>query len=820
MRNLFFALTILVCLDTAATEIKPPLEATATGAIFQQSDNLEFTLREDPQKTLWWKLYDWRGNKIQEGSMPPDGRLNLSPLPNGYYSIRLYDGDKEFGAARTFAVTFDISSRKKSPNSPYALDSAQSWLARRNPDNPHQPDNAFEIVSDVAAKCGAYAIRERMSWGESESSKGKFSWGNYQTNADLLSQRGIGILGMYHDSPLWARGKNTKLPSDLTATYSYAKELASHFKGKMIAWEFWNEEDISFTQESAWEYAANMKAAYLGFKAGNPDIPVLLGSLCKPLDAYANAIFECGLENYMDIFNYHIYMPVSKYPRIMQSLRDFSEKYAFLQSPIWITENGTNHEGSAKENSPMEGIKSHSFEQELIVAEQLPKQMILLQFLGADRIFGFVLPPYNERGGSKDWGYMRRDFTVKPAISAFSTLTFNLAAATPLGELKLNNGVRAFLYLQPDGTQTVVLWSKSEIDNLESENPDSIKLSDNIPIQLQIPLEASEAKDAYFGFDIMGSPLAFNCRDGILKLTATRFPMYINGLRGLAPDIKFKNNKTPGAPNRPDLDKTIVYRAELNEDFKLQAMKHMAFLNKPTGKIVLEIYNFSDEEKSGAIDATGGDFKGLPDSLKLPPMSKTKLELSVSPKEETLVFCGRFNGKNTTPLKMAVASLGFLDSLERKTPANINDPSRWRANASGKMKIEWDETEKALRFDVEFPDGVDQWVYPEFAFKDGFSIEGAKYATVEVKSSVGSKLLKQSLLMCDAQREGNTGKSEYFSSNLPDKQWQTSTICISPQKIDAKHVKKIKFGLNVSNKTKKVSYWIRNLTFYYGKKTQ
>ena len=45
-------------------------------------------------------------------------------------------------------------------------------------------------------------------------------------------------------------------------------------------------------------------------------------------------------------------------------------------------------------------------------------------------------------------------------------------------------------------------------------------------------------------------------------------------------------------------------------------------------------------------------------------------------------------------------------------------------------------------------------------------------------------------------------------------------ISNSFKKIDAKHVKKIKFGLNVSNKTKKVSYWIRNLTFYYGKKTQ
>lgn len=100
----------------------------------------------------------------------------------------------------------------------------------------------------------------------------------------------------------------------------------------------------------------------------------------------------------------------------------------------------------------------------MLIAEYLPKMMVIMQFLGVSRDFFFVLPPYNESGGNKDWGLMRRDFSVKPGYAAFATLVDQLGGAVPEGEVRLGEKLRGFLYRRRDGGKTLVCWSRSELD--------------------------------------------------------------------------------------------------------------------------------------------------------------------------------------------------------------------------------------------------------------------------------------------------------------------------------------------------------------------
>ena len=114
----------------------------------------------------------------------------------------------------------------------------------------------------------------------------------------------------------------------------------------------------------------------------------------------------------------------------------------------------------------MAAYKAHDDDQERILTEYLPKAMILQQFLGVDRNFFFVFGPYNENAGRKDWGMFRRDFTAKPCVAAFSTLSELFAAARCAGTLDVGEKVRGFLYELPDGSQSVALWARSELDDL------------------------------------------------------------------------------------------------------------------------------------------------------------------------------------------------------------------------------------------------------------------------------------------------------------------------------------------------------------------
>ena len=120
--------------------------------------------------------------------------------------------------------------------------------------------------------------------------------------------------GMFHDSANWA-DRLEKLPANLAALYTYCKYNAEVFGDCMLDWEFWNEQDIGFAPESAWDYAAAFKAAYLGFKAGKKDMPVTFGAICAgPLNPYVYTMFENDSAKFSDFANFHTYAPIANYP--------------------------------------------------------------------------------------------------------------------------------------------------------------------------------------------------------------------------------------------------------------------------------------------------------------------------------------------------------------------------------------------------------------------------------------------------------------------------------------------------------------------------
>lgn len=289
------------------------------------------------------------GKKIFSGT-----GFTLPALPNGYYKLEVAG----IPASRSFAVVPDPEKREKNPDLFFAVDSAQSWLAAPQKENPFRPADAFAIVSEVARRAGIQMVRERLRWSDVEPEPGKFDWKQYRLNADLLSERGIRISGVYHDAPSWTRSNTPRLPSDLMANYRFARKLAREFRGKMTVWEFWNEPDIGFAPEGAWDYAAALKSAYLGFKAGDPELTVAPGGYARtPLLNYNHVVLLNGAGDYADIFNMHTYAVIRDFPAVLQDIRNHLKCHNLTHLPIWFTENGSNMEGAAREES---GIKGRS----------------------------------------------------------------------------------------------------------------------------------------------------------------------------------------------------------------------------------------------------------------------------------------------------------------------------------------------------------------------------------------------------------------------------------------------------------------------------
>ena len=793
------------------------IQAKAPATVFTLKEPLLFTLKEPGLLPLQWELKDWHGKTLKKGNWPKGDSptLELEALSTGYYQLFLSGEKNTFEGSSSFTVVADPATRTRNPDTYFSLDTAQSWLARPKPDNARFPAPGFEVVSEAARRAGLEIIRERLSWADVEPEPLQYHWGNYELNARLLHERGVQILGMYHDAPNWAKSNTSHLPGDLLANYRFASQLAQTFQGRMTAWEFWNEPDISFTSEGAWDFASAMKAAYLGFKASDPDIPVVLGGIAiSPLPAYTGILMENDLGNYMDIFAVHTYNPLHDFPKIIQNVRTFMKRHRIEGLPLWYTENGSRAEGNGRLDSYMPGLKAHDPDQELLVAEYLPKSMIYLQSMGVDRNFFFVLCPYNEDSGRKDWGLMRHDYSAKPSYAALATLTENLGAAVYEGTLDIGQGKRAFLYRQKDNSQTLAYWSLSELDTeaSSSERP----LDKLIEKEFSLDLSGNGEK-VYHGRDFAGLPFEQKADASKLTLTATRFPSYINGLSGLTPsqkaEVSTPKKQTPAREIKPALQ--VVYRTELGDAFKMAASKDRVEIQGENAPFKLQIYNFSDQTQRGQIEISGGKTGQLPPEITLPPMSKTELELTFTPEfgqgsfETALQISGKWNGHPSSKLVIPVLQLdrALTDTQRTPLPDSMN-PEKWRANSSGTLKIAYDEAESALTFRTTFPPNVDRWSYPAFALDASrTNLENVRAISFEIKSSTTE--ISQSYLIPVLK-----GQHLFLPYEKPTTGWEQRVIFLNEDNFDPATIQEIQIGINPT--VDEVTYSLRNLKLIYG----
>ena len=598
-----------------------------------------------------YELTDWRGRPVDSpgatGAFNENGVAALPQLPTGYFHL------KSGGEDATLAVVPVPESRVFDHDSPIGIDSAQSWVSRPGTFIcPWNGGDSWRTVSDLLWRSGIPHVRERLRWSEVNPETNTYNWSYYMYNADMLRARGILVSGMFHDAPKWSAPLR-KLPSDLNAVHTFCARVAAAFGDRMGDWEFWNEEDILFAPEPAWDYAAALKAAYLGFKAGKPDCTVLNGALLyMPDNVYARCLFDNDAAKFFDVYNQHYYSPIVSCPGQFAGLRKFLERYGIGDRAVWITESGTRQEGMALTNGVMRGLKAHSPEQELVMAEHYAKSQIAFQMEGVARNYFFVFGGYNENNGGKDWGVMRRDGTVKPVYAAMSAMTRELVSARLVGAMDVGKDLRAYLFEQPDGSQTVMYWSVSPMDTTGG----NVVATPDFALQLDLPVANGE----YRLSDFCGAISSVTVTNGVLSLESTRFPAYVAGLSGLSAARKAHpaGKVKPYVPD-DDEDLSVIIRADLDkDDFSIHGQKSRAILKQDTGRLSVKVWNMGDTAKTGGVEVAGGTLKGLPAKISLGPRGTppAAFDCTFTPAGTnlTLVLTGVFGGKRSSRLFIPV----------------------------------------------------------------------------------------------------------------------------------------------------------------------
>lgn len=788
---------------TAGRSVTELVEAAAPAALFLDGRKPEFTVR-DVSPGLAFEVFDRHDRVVASGPVPETGRLALAPLPRGYYWLALSAPGREFRGARSFAVIPDPAGRRRSPASPYSMDIALSVIVTDTASYKlGDREKEMRFFIELARLAGVEFARERVNQKWAENTPGVYDWKLYNLSPRLFAEARIPLAATTHETSPWALAKEGgKLPRDLATAYTFGKKLAETFRGQIKVWEFWNEPDLpSFCTESAWEFAAMSKAGYLGFKAGDPRIPVTNGSftILPDENIFAEAVLRNDLAAYFDIFNFHIYENLNTYPGALAEWRRLLREAGAPNPPIWVTENGTRAEGLATLPTGVGNNLAHTPEQEMLLAEFVPKGQLLLQSLGVARTFNFVLPPVNEWGGTKDWGMIRRDYTAKPAFVSFATLTDQLAAAEYLGQPEMPQGIRAFLFRQPDNTRTLAFWSESELDvggNTLSGN--------EFRREFTVPLNAPGTLT-----DLFGTPEAVKPANGLLSLTATRYPAYLTGDFTLPVKTPAVKPGVAGSGLR-ELEKSIVLRVLPSDDFTLVGQRNLLLLSPEAKgrKLKLQAANFSGKTKRGKVTVEGGEIAGLPAELALKPFEVRELELELPALPASNLrryrFGGSFDGRPISRLELPV----FVFSPEAgELLTGSDEAAKWRANSSGKLEISQDEAENAVRFDVTFPPGVDRWVYPELLLQE--SLAGVVGISFEIKTEPMPEP-SPGLVMLVAGDRKETGKSLGTPYQPSKGEWQEQFVAVKPDFADT--VKQIRIGMNP--RVDQATFRIRNLRIH------
>jgi len=591
------------------------LEAAQPRHVFVEPNPVEFQVVGEDSIPLAWVLKDWLGNEIASGVTPfrSGTTLDIPNIDPGYYTLyydRVTPMSKpgENSPSISFARLIDPKKRHASSNCPYALDTAQSWLAQPHfENNPFQPADAFVALSDLAQWAGVTQVRDRMSWVGANAGPGYFDWQQADLNADLLAQRGLQVLQVFHDAPGWTKAGTKAIPSDLLALYRFTRASAEHFKGRVTAWEFWNEPDGQFCPDPAWEFAAAQKAAFIGFTDGDPTAKVLIASnSSSPIAPFFDLVLRNGTNPYFDIFNFHFYRPLADFPGVIENKIQTLAQDKIIGKPMWMTEFSLADEGTGRGASMVPGSNLHEHDalQELQQADFLVKAFITAQSLGVERSFYYVLPPMNERQGEKVWGLLHWDWTVKPAYAALSNLTYQLGNMIYLGKLNAGNGVTAHLFETSDySSQTVVAWAESER-----------------------PVELSKQETKLSVTDLMGHS---NTVTGS-GVSASTTPIFITGLHGYRPDTPMQTRPRAGKLT-VKLDLKTIFSIHFGPTMRVVKRTAIDLAAGQMASGTLWVYNLSNVPKTARlkVEADGVEIQGMPAQLTVAPYNSAQSSFTI-----------------------------------------------------------------------------------------------------------------------------------------------------------------------------------------------
>ena len=262
--------------------------------------------------------------------------------------------------------------------------------------------------------------------------------------------RGMRVMAVLSGAPAWANQScgNFCPPDDPRDYANIASWLATQFRGRIAAWEIWNEPNVGhwWVGVDAVRYTTLLKYAYSAIKAADPPALVLDGGTPFNNTNWLTQIYNAGAQGSFDVHATHPYVdPRDAAPEVadtgiktmrhVKAVHDLMVERGDGDKPIWFTEYGwSSHPNQGTYACELRGVTTLGQGDYLTRALQMVARdypFVTNTFWSADQDLTAPSPPFDPCGEvihSNNYGLLRSDFSEKPAYSALKNWATAAAA--------------------------------------------------------------------------------------------------------------------------------------------------------------------------------------------------------------------------------------------------------------------------------------------------------------------------------------------------------------------------------------------------------
>jgi polysaccharide biosynthesis protein PslG len=185
-----------------------------------------------------------------------------------------------------------------------------------------QPDATRRDLR-LAKEAGFTFVKQRFEWRNIErDGKGQLEWNEPDRIVREVTAAGLDLVVRIDNQPRWARRDGlfpgTGPPTNLNDWRDYVSRVAARYRGKIAAYEVWNEPNIDREwgegTPNAAEYAALLKVSYQAIKAADPDAIVISAGLspttndgpqARPDTVFLEELYQLGAGVSFDMLGVH-----------------------------------------------------------------------------------------------------------------------------------------------------------------------------------------------------------------------------------------------------------------------------------------------------------------------------------------------------------------------------------------------------------------------------------------------------------------------------------------------------------------------------------